>query len=232
LSLLNVSTSTEHWLTPVLKYLEETLEINDSSYTCWLENPDNCFAYTRTTEKKEMMQTSNNILADIHNIELKDSINIDVKKLSYGEISDNYWFYKLDYCLWKKWTNGNDRPWKTEIKTFQFRSNRSIEHVYPQHPENGENWEPEILNSFGNLALISISSNSGYNNQLPVNKKLEFQKRINNWGIESLKLTDVYKRDEWNREECKKHQNEMIKVLEEYHKNIKVQCTFNKQKVE
>lgn len=218
LSLLNASTSTEHWLTPVLKYLRDTTGINDISYTTWLENLDNCFAYTRTTEKKEMMQTANNILADIHNVEMERLIKIDVKKLSYTEISDNYWFYKLEYCLWKKWTNEDYQgPWKSEIKSFQFRSNRSIEHVYPQHPENGEKWEADLLNSFGNLALISVSSNSGYNNQLPSNKKHDFEKRINNWGIESLKLADVYSRDNWNKDECENHQFEMIKVLEDYH---------------
>lgn len=222
LAMLNSSTSSEHWLTPVLKYLRDTPEIIDKTYTDWLENLDNCFAYTRTTDEKEMMVTANLVLANIHAIKPEGEIKIDINQLSRGVNTEHYWFYKLDYCLWKKWVdNEYDGPWKSEIKSFQFRSNRSVEHVYPQHPENGLNWPAEPLNSFGNLALISVSSNSGYNNQLPQNKKLEFQKRINNWGIESLKLADIYRRNEWNLYEWSNHQKDMINVLTDYHSSKK-----------
>lgn len=221
LAMLNTSTSTEHWLTPVLKYLRDTPEIRDETYTEWLENLDNCFAYTRTTDEKGMMQTANLALTNIHTIKPEGKINIEVSNLSKGVNTEHYWFYKLDYCLWKKWTQEEyNGPWKNEIKSFQFRSNRSVEHVYPQHPDNGQFWDWESLNSFGNLALISVSSNSGFNNQLPIDKSHDFQKRINNWGIESLKLADIYARKEWNIDECLKHQEEMIKFLEEYHSKI------------
>jgi len=51
---------------------------------------------------------------------------------------------------------------------------------------------------------------------------LEFQKRVNNWGIESLKLADIYYRInngiEWNEEECRKHHKDMTNILNSYHK--------------
>jgi uncharacterized protein with ParB-like and HNH nuclease domain len=218
LAMLNVSTSSEYWLTPLLKYLRTNKTIEDIEYTQWLENMDNCFAYTRTTDENRMMETANRVLENLYS-QPEGMINIDNVPLSIGVRTKHYWFFKLDYCLWKLWSSeGYNGRYKNEIKSFQFRSNRSVEHVYPQNPENKVYWESEILNSFGNLALISVSSNSGYNNQLPDAKKHDFEKRVSQWGIESLKLVDVYQR-EWNQDVCKTHEKEMIKILKDYHLN-------------
>lgn len=51
---------------------------------------------------------------------------------------------------------------------FQFRS--SIEHFYPQHPAELSPGIDEDLNCFGNLALITVSGNSTFNNVPPVGK--------------------------------------------------------------
>jgi len=218
MSMINVSTSSEHWLTPVLKYLTESIEINDDDYTTWLENLDNCFAYARIIAKSDMMRTANNLLNNIQNIKPTGTLILNESVLNNGVNTDHYWFYKLDYCLWKKWTTEEyTGKYKTEIKNFQFRSNRSIEHIYPQHPDNKQIWKVDILNNFGNLALISVRSNSGYNNQLPIDKRLDFEKRINNWGIESLKLVEVYKDPDWDEDKCIIHSKNMLDILNEYH---------------
>ena len=220
MAMLNVSTSTEYWLTPLMKYLRETTQIQDNSYVVWLENLDNCFAYTRTVSDLKMMNTSNNLLSNIYGYRPEGKIDFSTINLSNGVNTEHYWFFKLDYCLWKIWNeNSNKKKWEKEIRSFQFRSNRSVEHVYPQHPEDNTEWGKEDLNNFGNLALISVRSNSGYNNQLPYKKKYDFQKRILDWGIESLKLFDIYSRDEWNQKECKEHYEEMLNVLKVYHSN-------------
>jgi hypothetical protein len=168
------------------------------------------------------MPVSNEILSlqDINNIRPKGQIIIDSTRLSKGTGTERYWFYKLDYCLWKKWTADTfdaTRKWRTEINGFQFRSNRSIEHIYPQKPEDERYWDDMNLDNFGNLALISIRSNSEYSRHGFIWKKGQFEDRIaKKWGIESLKLVEIYKRPEWNEKECKNHGEEMIQILNDY----------------
>jgi hypothetical protein len=155
-----------------------------------------------------------------------------ISELNKGTQTSRYWFFKLDYLLWKKWViEENEIPCfseipnlKDKIRNFQFRDNRSVEHVQPQNPTEGIDWKTSELNKlsiskikdqFGNLALISIRSNSSYNNQLPKLKKDDFIKRTKNWGIESLKLLDTYSFDEWTIEKMNEHQNSMYKLLED-----------------
>jgi hypothetical protein len=104
-----------------------------------------------------------------------------------------------------------------------------VEHVQPQNPEKGtETWIDEDLqrlkknkDSFGNLALISISSNSSYNNQLPSSKRFDFIKKTQRSGIESLKLVDIYSsRDEWTIQKASQHNERMLKVLENYYETF------------
>jgi uncharacterized protein with ParB-like and HNH nuclease domain len=158
-----------------------------------------------------------------------------ISELNKGTQTSRYWFFKLDYLLWKKWVlEENETPnfpeipnLKDKIRNFQFRDNRSVEHVQPQNPTEGIDWKPsesnqlsisKIKDQFGNLALISIRSNSSYNNQLPKLKKDDFIKRSKNWGIESLKLLDSYSSDDWTIEKMNEHQNSMYKLLEEDYK--------------
>ena len=70
----------------------------------------------------------------------------------------------------------------------------------------------ELKDSFGNLALISVSSNSSYNNQTPEEKKKDFIHKSEKRGIESLKLVDIYSTD-WTIDNMQAHESRMLKVL-------------------
>lgn len=70
-------------------------------------------------------------------------------------------FTYLDYILCR---NDNNLD-------FQFQFRTSIEHFFPQHPINAENpFDIDQINSFGNLALITVSANSKFSNMLPIHK--------------------------------------------------------------
>ncbi|MDK0510397.1 HNH endonuclease family protein [Enterococcus faecalis] len=125
-------------------------------------------------------------------------------------------FSYLDYLLYRNGYsyNGKEvvRPLADDWQ-FQFRS--SIEHFYPQHPTELVVWANEDLNCFGNLALITVSGNSTFNNAMPVGKA------STNPGIieQSLKLkimTEMMRQNDnnWNQELAHKHQREMFNVLE------------------
>ena len=154
----------------------------------------------------------------------------DFSILNIGTSTNRYWFFKLDYLLWKRWNNNINIPnferidsLKVRIDNFEFRENRSVEHIHAQNPDI-ETWDSEDVeelknkkNQFGNLALISIRSNSSYKNQSFDNKKEDFIKRTKNWGIESLKLLSAYSYSEWTIENMEKHQEEMINLLSEHY---------------
>ncbi|WP_057490362.1 GmrSD restriction endonuclease domain-containing protein [Streptococcus orisasini] len=125
-------------------------------------------------------------------------------------------FSYLDYLIYRDGYSFNEneiiRPLADDWQ-FQFRS--SIEHFYPQHPTELSSWDDEDLNCFGNLALITVSGNSTFNNAMPVGKA------STNPGIiaQSLKLkimTAMMRQNDniWDQKLAHKHQDEMFKILE------------------
>ena len=172
--------------------------------TVWLESLDNVLAHTRLNGAG-LLDTANLF---INNPKIVHSQFFDLKqpnefyeKLNQGTDTPRYWFFRLDYLLWKSWFSGEgnkkkcglQQSWQEPAKDFQFRQNRSVEHVYPQNPEGGNNWDSVTLDGFGNLALISVESNSGYNNQIPVDKRSDFKAKVEKTKTqESLKLALIY----------------------------------------
>ena len=223
-AMLNVSTSAEYWLTPTLKYLGKKPDLKENDFTEWLEKLDNRFAQERLESPPKMKEAANEVIEDPDNLKVNFTNLLNIKKdiLNQGTNTPKYWFHKLDYCLWKKWTEGDGneeiKKWKDKIENFQFRQNRSVEHIHPQNPADGiKEWDEKPLNSFGNLALISPSSNSSYSNNKFEEKKEQFKYRTKRWGIESLKMVDIYKNEQWTETESEEHQQDMIKFLNDYH---------------
>ncbi|HFI0106294.1 TPA: DUF262 domain-containing protein [Streptococcus suis] len=124
-------------------------------------------------------------------------------------------FTYLDYLIYRDGYsyNGQEiiRPLSSDWQ-FQFRS--SIEHFYPQHPTELSPWADADLNCFGNLALITVSGNSTFNNAMPVGKA------STNPGIiaQSLKLkimAEMMRQNNniWDQKLAHIHQDEMFKIL-------------------
>lgn len=124
-------------------------------------------------------------------------------------------FSYLDYLLYRDGYsfNGHEiiHPLSNDWQ-FQFRS--SIEHFYPQHPTELSPWADADLNCFGNLALITVSGNSTFNNAMPVGKA------STNPGIiaQSLKLKIMAEmmgqnNNIWDQKLAHIHQDEMFNIL-------------------
>ena len=124
-------------------------------------------------------------------------------------------FTYLDYLIYRDGYsyNGHEiiRPLSSDWQ-FQFRS--SIEHFYPQNPTELVRWENDDSNCFGNLALITVSGNSIFNNASPDGKA------SSNPGIiaQSLKLkimAEMMRQNNniWNQKLAHIHQDEMFKIL-------------------
>jgi uncharacterized protein with ParB-like and HNH nuclease domain len=201
----------QYWLTPFIDFLLKPENFNakkdNTLFIKELERIDNIML---PGDKKEIswklineeialpeFETINNLLSE-----------------SSGTGFNHYWFYKLEYILWK---NRNESDHK--IKQYRITSKNSIEHVFPQNEENRKNLNDlgdgiDWLNSFGNLALLSVGQNSSYSNQSVVKKRDDF----NNKSIyDSLKLAKIYTIDSWNSEQIKGHQDEMILLLKNHY---------------
>lgn len=159
-SFLHVSTEPHHWLVPAFDWCENCSDgkINAEDFVKELEKIDN-----------DLIDTDRRKLTSIKELE----------EMVYGNIS-HYWFYRLDYELWKSYQNKSDeKTWagissetenvKKLFENFRFRRCSSIEHINPQKPTEGK--VIEDVDSFGNLALISGSRNSKFGNDLTEGKK-------------------------------------------------------------
>ncbi len=203
----------QYWLTTYLNYLLENhndLSATDKQHLDYLEKIDNIFSTTESLTDKELSWN----LMDENNLK---SGNLDFKSYlesSMGTKFKHYWFQKLEYILWKNWEFEKTK----EFDSFRIQSRNSVEHIYPQNPEeNSKTLKLENesdLNSFGNLVLLSVSQNSEYSRKSFNEKKGLF---FNKGGAyDTLKSYYIFKYDKWNPENIEDHKIQMIKKIK-YH---------------
>ena len=165
-------------------------------------------------------------------LELKkqtDSLNKlpEYSKLNFGE-EIRYWFWRLDFYIWQHryelFETEEDAAYLDIVENYVFIRNRSIEHIAPQHPktESKLQWsesevDEKLLNSFGNLVMISQSLNSALSNSSYEEKKAHVESYFNsiNGTIESLKLLMVYKDFStcWSKDNIPLHGEKMYSFL-------------------
>jgi len=203
----------QYWVTTYLGYVLENhanLAANHLVHLNKLEKVDNLFSVVNSQTDKEL---SWNLL----NKNYYTMPNIDITEYlsqSKGTGFKHYWFQKLEYILWKNWAfEEND-----QFRNYRITSKNSVEHIYPQNPEN-RNQHPEIelnsLHSFGNLVLLSVSQNSEYSNKSVNVKKSMFQEKRDTY--DALKSYFIFSHELWNSDEIENHKNEMInKILKHY----------------
>lgn len=216
LAAFHVSTPTlayKHWLSGTLNWLygQSTL-ISADDYLQALESLAKAFMCNRflTNTKKKYSE----IIFEKYGKPTGACTNQDMwlSYLSYNNIENNFVFNYLDYLLWKE--NRAQANKDSEIDKFTFTFRSSVEHFYPQHPI-GENssWKGTLLNTFGNLCLISHAKNARLSNHMPKTKKDSYAKG----SIDSIKqyqmMKAIDKNGDWNKETMKKHQKEMIEIL-------------------
>lgn len=126
----------------------------------------------------------------------------------------HYWYYKVDFILWRLHhthsSSDSEKPPAPldpqEISSddlnrawqdFRFTARTSVEHIYPQNPADPEmksqdDFNPDVLHSFGNLALVSRERNSEFGNLPYHEKRGKFITRLRQHDLQSPKLAWVY----------------------------------------
>lgn len=202
--------NTQIWLTP---YLYRLLKQENS--TSSLEDIDNRLSLLPEQEDKqttwELMKTPD-----------QPKGTFDVRSYLEGALGTrfrHYWFQKLEYILWKNWNEEKEE----KFNRFRITSKNSVEHVYPQNPEYGERLPKEVMDSFGNLALLNVSQNSSYSHQDVKKKKTDFE---NKSSYDSLKLVEIYALIDYNAEKpwqqslIEQHQEKMIDLVIQHYQNF------------
>lgn len=104
-------------------------------------------------------------------------------------------------------------PQKSEFR-FSFRN--SIEHFYPQHPDEqqaGSVVSPEHLNLLGNLALVSVGANSKFSNSLPRAKAENYRTTIEAQSAKLQVMAQTTRTHGWGDQQVLQHHGAIIKLL-------------------
>lgn len=154
------------------------------------------------TYLSELEQLSHEFLTEI----CGEKEQFNAEALHRGTGVQNFVFNLLDYRLWRELAAGqsfdgkgiNNPEIKKHFDGFQFSPSRtSVEHYFPQTDPSGANKMGDDVHRFGNLCLISPSSNSRLSNYSPADKKA-FYRDSNR--AESLKQAIMMSYDEWGPE--------------------------------
>ncbi|MDO6620141.1 DUF262 domain-containing protein [Shewanella sp. 6_MG-2023] len=140
--------------------------------------------------------------------------------LHQGTDVQNFVFNRLDYLLWRTLSEGKPVGGITKenlaghFTSFQFAFRTSVEHYFPQTDPSGASKMKDV-DRFGNLCLISPSSNSRLSNYSPQDKKTFYQE---NNRAESLKQAIMMNYTDWGPEgegliNIEKHETLMLNVL-------------------
>ncbi len=170
-------------------------------------------------------------LSDRYFEQITDGKTLEYSKDSSGALHQgtgvqNFVFNRLDYLLWLKLKNnecvggGNKKEIQQSFENFEFALGRSsVEHYFPQIDLAGvpaKELGMEDVDRFGNLCLISPSSNSRLNNNYPDGKKSFYQDHNR---TESLKQAIMMSYDNWKpltvqgRKNIEEHERTMIEIL-------------------
>lgn len=204
--MLDVSTEPHIWVLPLLKYLKS------------LDHEPTQMELLKFLMIQDMQRSGHDKCPQISNLDY--------------DSKPRYWLWRLDYALWEKLIleGKNAFPYEdleTEaIRQYEFRNNRSIEHLHPRNEDNNDRWPWEDINSFGNLAMISSGFNSQQSN-LPVHVKFaNLEVQIGNKNLQSIKLYLMYLKAkkseaEWTTRAKDEHAEEMLAILNESLEKVK-----------
>ncbi len=202
--------TTQYWLTPLLAYIRAN-RTDRASYLRQLKHFDNHLLCNN--DPRPLIERSHVFLKDASAVLPLINPAEALSKAS-GLSFAHYWFYKLEYVLWS--TNAA-RLNAQQRAQFRMTAKNSIEHISPQTAQDVDldTVSSEVLDTFGNLALVSRGINSEYGNK-PFNEKRKHFENRNRERIDSLKMKLIYAHKRWGDAQARQHQQDMIDLLSEY----------------
>ena len=148
------------------------------------------------------------------------SLTRDKSVFDRGVNTPNYVFNFLDFVLWYNETHGTGCG--VNASDFDFKYRNSVEHFYPQNPNESKGHkrlDPEILNNFGNLCIMSRGHNSLRSNLTPNSKIGEFGSTDQSLKFELMQQMTIDKNG-WGTVQIKEHGEKMKEILTDFIKSI------------
>lgn len=102
------------------------------------------------------------------------------------------------------------------LKDYSFGFRTSIEHFSPQNPSEGQggiDLSQNLLNDFGNLALLTVSSNSRFGNLSPLSKVQDFEPQVQQSPKLALMAEVVTSGKPWDDDAVSRHRDSMLTIL-------------------
>ncbi len=210
--------TTHYWLTPLLAYLHRHRPM-----------PDGAMAYLRHLDNHLLCRGGKAHLVEMSRQHLDDApgrwrrfpLDCSLLDESQGVGFPRYWFYKLEFLLWDQREElGLAKRCGLSaqaLRDFRITARSSVEHISPQTPQDVDRnrVSAEVLDTLGNLALVSRSINSQYGN-LPFNEKRQRFHNRNAARVDSLKMALVYRNTTWGDALARQHQTEMVELVRAY----------------
>lgn len=137
---------------------------------------------------------------------VKEAFPFEIDKEPRGFSINRIVFTYLDYLLLTD----------QQQSDFRFSFRNSIEHFYPQHPDekqSGAVVTEDCLHRLGNLALVSVGANSKFSNSLPKVKAENFRTTIETQSPKLQEMAKITRKDGWGNKEINDHHNKMVALL-------------------
>lgn len=208
--------SYKYWLNGALYWLYQNKDKSVSDYFNALQHLARKFIFQRYLNEKQI-----DYFDLIYGTPAIDDLKINQfkRKISFGNIENNFVFNYLDFLIYCNAEKRNLDDRYDVIKKFKFTQRSSIEHFYAQQIEGErDKLDDETLHRFGNLCLISSSKNSSIGNRSPSTKCEYFMPEIRKGKIDTLKLYLMIqlleKEGDWSTTQIEKHEQAMFALFE------------------
>lgn len=199
--------TTHYWLTPLLSFMAQRPDASVDEYFQFLQSLDN-HLHCSVADAPLAIRTRS-FMEDPW--QRRSLVYRDVLTQPGGVNFAHYWFYKLEFVLWHQQKRKSD-----EWQRFRLTAKNSVEHISPQTPSKRDDYRAdEMMDRFGNLALVSRSVNSEYGN-LPFNEKRQRFLNNNKSRLDSLKMALIYENETWSDKLAQAHEQDMLECFDRY----------------
>uniref|UniRef100_UPI003F49089D GmrSD restriction endonuclease domain-containing protein n=1 Tax=Cupriavidus necator TaxID=106590 RepID=UPI003F49089D len=146
--------TTHYWLTPLLSFMVRHPDATVQAYFWFLQHLDNQLLCSAA--ETSLACRTRSFMEDPW--QQRRLVYQDVLTEPGGVNFAHYWFYRLEFVLWHQQVRQSE-----EWQRLRLTAKNSVEHISPQTPsKRDDNRADQMMDRFGNLALVSRSINSEY----------------------------------------------------------------------
>lgn len=206
--------TTQYWLTPFLYWMVNKRPGFNEAFL-WLRYLDNTLLSSNTEEISLPERTIQSMSEYLNYKPKPEDVFGSIKNPNEHSTGfPHYWFYKIEFVLWYY----RNKLGKAEVwKDYKMTARNSIEHIGPQKPRAPEDKVcNEMLDTMGNLVLVTRSINSEYSDKSFGVKKSMFLDKKGKGSIDSLKSDLIYEHQYWNDKLAKNHFEKIMELLNTY----------------